>query len=99
MEEGPEHLPAPDWGIYAPVPFKELIHEHNPFPIFKSKRKWLWPLEVVLFFPIRCIWFSISYPTEVIYYFMEKRVKTNPFPPDMEEACRCDAHNKVWYPK
>ena len=99
MEDGPEKLPAPDWGIYAPLPFSELIHAHNPFPILKSKRKWVWPFEIFLFFPIRCVWFSISYPTEVIYYFVEKHVKTNPFPPDMEEACRCEEAVKVWYPK
>jgi hypothetical protein len=99
MEEGPEKLPAPDWGIYAPLEFKELVHAHNPLPVLKSKRKWLWPFEVILFFPVRCIWFSIAYPTEVIYYFVEKHVQTNPFPPEMEEACNRDESVKVWYPK
>jgi hypothetical protein len=99
MEEGPEKLPAPDWGIYAPLEFKELVQAHNPLPVLKSKRKWLWPFEVILFFPVRCIWFSIAYPTEVIYYFVEKHVQTNPFPPEMEEACNRDESVKVWYPK
>ena len=90
MEEGPEHLPAPNWDIYGPLEFNELPQAHTPFPILKSKREWLWPLEVTLFFPVRSVWFLISYPTEVLYYFLEKRVKTKPFPPDMEAACQCD---------
>jgi len=90
MEEGPERLPEPDWGMYAPLAFNELPQAHNPFPLLKSKHEWLWPIEIVLFFPIRCVWFLISYPTEVLYYFLEKHVKTKPFPPDMEAPCRCE---------
>jgi len=90
MEEGPKGLPEPNLGVWKPLDLKGLYLQNTPFPIFKSKAKWVWPFEVVLFFPLRFIWFSISYPTELIYYLVEKRVKTKPFPPDMEEACQCD---------
>jgi hypothetical protein len=99
MEKGPDELPEPDLGAWRPLDLKGLYLDNMPFPVFKSQNKCLWPLEITLLFPLRFIWFSISYPTELIYYFVEKHVKVNPFPPEMEEACRCDQAVKVWYPK
>jgi hypothetical protein len=99
MEQGPDDLPTPDLGAWRPLDFEGLYLDNKPFPIVKLKTKWLWPLDITLLFPLRVIWFSIAYPTEVIYYFVEKHVKTNPFPLEMEAACRCDETEKVWYPK
>lgn len=78
---------------------KGLYLDNTPFPIIKLKTKWLWPLDVTVLFPLRITWFLISYPTELIYYFVKRRVKINPFPPEMEESCRCEEAVKVWYPK
>jgi len=75
MEEVPEHIPAPNWDIYGPLEFHELPQAHTPFPILKSKHEWLWTLEVTLFFPIRFVWFLISYPTEVLYYLAVSMTK------------------------
>ena len=58
----------------------------------------MWPIDVFINLPIHLAWFPIAYPTEVIYYFVEKHIKTNAFPPDMEEACRCAEDIKVWHP-
>jgi len=90
MEEGPKGLPEPNLGVWKPLDLNGLYLQNTPFPIFKSKAKWVWPFEILFFFPLRFIWFSISYPTELIYYVVEKHVKTKPFPPDMEAPCRCE---------
>jgi hypothetical protein len=99
MEEGPEELPEPNLDIWKPLEFKELIKAHSPFPVLRNPNKWMWPVDILINLPIHLVWFPIAYPTEVIYYFVEKHVKTNLFPPEMEEACRCDQAVKVWYPK
>lgn len=99
MEDGPEDLPEPDLGAWTPLDLKGPYLDNTPFPILKLKTKWLWPLDVSLLFPLRLVWFCISYPTELIYYVVEKNIKVNPFPPEMEEACQCDETVKVWYPK
>ncbi len=99
MEQGPDDLPEPDLGAWRPLDLKGLYLDNSPLPLIKLKTKWLWPLDIGVLFPLRVIWFSISYPTELIYYFVEKHVKVNPFPPEMEAACTCDETVKVWYPK
>jgi hypothetical protein len=99
MEEGPDQLPEPDLRVHKALAFDELLPENNPFPILKSERKWVWPFEIGLFFPIRCIWFLITYPTEVLYYLLDKKVKMNPFPAEMDEPCQCENEKVIWHPK
>lgn len=90
MEEGPQAVPAPDLDIWRPAEKGELLKLHWSFPILRSKNELFWPFDIAVFFPIRIIWFLISYPTEVLYYHLAKRIKVDPFPPEMEEPCRCD---------
>ncbi|MBT0964242.1 DUF6708 domain-containing protein [Denitromonas iodatirespirans] len=90
MEEGPEAVPAPDLDIWRPAEKGELLKLHWPFPILRSKNELFWPFDIAVFFPIRVVWFLISYPTEVLYYHLAKRIKVDPFPPEMEEPCKCD---------
>jgi hypothetical protein len=99
MEEGPEHLPEPNLGAWRPLDLKGLYLDNTPSPVVRLKTKWLRPLDITVLFPLRIIWFLIPYPTELIYYFVERRVKVNPFPPKMEESCRREKTIKVWYPK
>ncbi|MEJ2694381.1 MAG: hypothetical protein P8166_15445 [Candidatus Thiodiazotropha sp.] len=99
MEEGPDQLPEPDLRVHKALSFDELLPENNPFPILRSERKWVWPFEIGLFFPLRCIWFLITYPTEVLYYLLDKKVKMNPFPAEMDEPCQCENEKVIWHPK
>jgi hypothetical protein len=101
MEEGAEHLPMPDSSHeFGDNALKELREQYKLFPLWKGEVSLLTKLfNVVIILPFAIVWVAISYPTEVIYYFLEKHVKTNPFPPEMEAACRCDEAVKVWYPK
>ncbi len=99
MEDGPDKLPDPDLGINKALAFDELLSENTPFPILKTDNKLMWPLHVALFFPIRCIWFLITYPTEVLYYLLDKKVKMNPFPAEMDEPCQCENEKVIWHPK
>lgn len=90
MEEGPQAVPAPDLDIWHPAEKGELHKLHWPFPILRSKNELFWPFDIAVFFPIRIIRLLISYPTEVLYYHLAKRIKVDPFPPEMEEPCRSD---------
>jgi hypothetical protein len=101
MEEGAEHLPMPDSSHeFGDNALKELREQYKLFPLWKGEVSLLTKLfNVVIILPFAIVWVAITYPTEVIYYFLEKHVKTNPFPPEMEAACRCDEAVKVWYPK
>ncbi len=99
MESGPKVLPQPDLDIWKPLEFKDLVKVHSPFPVFRNPNKLMWPVDLFINLPIHLVWFPIAYPTEVIYYFVEKYIKTNPFPPEMEAVCRCEEAVKVWDPK
>lgn len=89
MEDGPESVPAPDMDMWKPVEKKDLLKLHWPFPIINNPKWWIWPIEIALF-PVRVVSYFISLPTEFLYYHLEKRMKVDPFPPEMEEAGRCE---------
>jgi hypothetical protein len=99
MEEGPEQLQEPDIGVEKALAFDELLQAHNPFPIIRNDNKLMWPLHIALFFPTRCIWFLITYPTELLYYLLDKKVDMKPYPPEMDEPCRCEDEVVIWHPK
>ena len=91
MEEGPQSVPAPDLDMWNPVQKSELLKLHWPFPVLRSTSWWWWPLDLLLWFPLRVVWFLITYPTEVLYYHLAKRMAVNPFPEEMEAPCRNEA--------
>jgi hypothetical protein len=91
MEEGPQSVPAPDLDVWNPAQKSELLKLHWPFPVLRSTSWWWWPLDLLLWFPLRVIWFLITYPTEVLYYHLAKRMAVNPFPEEMEASCRNEA--------
>jgi hypothetical protein len=91
MEEGPQSVPAPDLDVWNPAQKSELLKLHWPFPVLRSTSWWWWPLDLLLWFPLRVIWFLITYPTEVLYYHLAKRMAVNPFPEEMEAPCRNEA--------
>ncbi len=95
MEDGPDNLPSPDLEIWHPVEREDLLKLHWPFPIIRNKNPWFWPIHIFIFFPLRIIWFLITYPTEVLYYHLTKRIKVDPFPPEMEEPCRCEGDHRT----
>jgi hypothetical protein len=99
MEEGPDGLALPELGIERALAFDELLTQSTPFPIIRSENKLMWPLHIGLFFPTRFVWFLITYPTEVLYYWLDKHVDMNPFPPEMDEPCRCEDEVVIWHPK
>jgi hypothetical protein len=99
MEEGPQDLPQPDLDIGRPLEFDELLKFHSPFPIIKNKEDPAWFIDIFINFPLYLVWFPIAYPTEIIYYFLDKHVKMKPFPPEMDEPCRCENEVVIWEPK
>jgi hypothetical protein len=101
MEEGPEKLPTPDqFHEFKDDAMKEIREMYNIFPIWNPGVSLMTKVfGILIILPITLIWSAISFPTEILYYHLEKRIKTNPFPPDMEEACHCKKSIKVWYPK
>jgi hypothetical protein len=101
MEEGLENLPTPDeTHEFKDDAMKELREMYKLFPLWEKDVSFLTKIVgLLIVLPISAIWSAISYPTEVLYYHLEKHVKTNPFPPEMEEACSCDKSAKVWYPR
>lgn len=88
MEEGPQSVPAPDLDVWNPAEKSELLKLHWPFPVLRSTFWWWWPLDLLLWFPLRVVWFLITYPTEVLYYHLAKRMAVSPFPEEMEVPCR-----------
>ncbi len=99
MEEGPEDLPEPDLRIYKPLAFKDLGTVHSPFPIIKNKEDPAWFIDIFINLPLQLLWFPIAYPTEIIYYFLDKHIKMKPIPPEMDEPCRCENEVVIWEPK
>jgi hypothetical protein len=99
MEDGPEQLPEPDFRIDKPLAFNELLKVHSPFPILKNKEDPSWLIDIFINLPLQLLWFPIAYPTEVIYYFLDKHVEMKPFPPEMDEPCRCKNEVVIWEPK
>jgi hypothetical protein len=101
MEEGPEHLPMPDTSHeFGDNPLQELRQQYRLFPLWKGEISLLSKIfNIVLIFPFSIVWVAITYPTEILYYYLQNHIKTNPFPPEMEEACRCNEAEKIWYPK
>jgi hypothetical protein len=91
MEEGPQSVPAPDLDVWNPAEKSELLKLHWPLPVLRSTSWWWWPLDLLLWFPLRVVWFLITYPTEVLYYHLAKRMAVNPFPEEMEAPCRNEA--------
>ncbi len=89
MEEGPDNLPSPVLPEQD-LAWNEIWPANNPFPIVRTKRTWVIPFEFVLFFPFRLTVSLITYPTDILYYFLAQHVKTKPFPPELEEPCRCE---------
>jgi len=91
MEEGPQSVPAPDLDVWNPVQKSELLKLHWPFPVLRSTSWCWWPFDLLLWFPLRVVWFLITYPTEVLYYHLAKRMAVNPFPEEMEVQCQDEA--------
>jgi hypothetical protein len=87
MEEGLQSVPAPDLDVWNPAEKSELLKLHWPLPVLRSTSWWWWPLDLLLWFPLRVVWFLITYPTEVLYYHLAKRMAVNPFPEEMEAPC------------
>jgi len=91
MEEGPEKLPAP-----------KLLKTEVDTNLSELRKQYLFPklwdegaslftkLLNIALLPFFLVWIAITYPTEVLYYFLDKHVKMKPFPPEMAEACPCD---------
>jgi len=90
MEEGPEGLPEPDLRAWKPLKINELLKAHSPFPILKNREDPAWFIDIFINLPLQLLWFPIAYPTEVLYFFLDKHVKMKPFPPEMAQACPCD---------
>jgi len=89
MEEGPDNLPSPVLPEQD-LEWDEILPVNNPLPIVRTKRPWVIPFEFGLFFPFRLTLFLITYPTDILYYFLAKHIKTKPFPPELERPCRCE---------
>jgi hypothetical protein len=79
--------------------FNELLKAHSPFPILKNKEDPSWLIDIFINLPLQLLWFPIAYPTEVIYYFLDKHVEMKPFPLEMDEPCRCENEVVIWEPK
>lgn len=88
MEEGPEILPKPKIQRRYDA-LAQMRRDLNPFPIRSNPHR-LWLTELLILFPVRVLWFSVTYPTEIIYRSIADRLKlVTPLLPEMEEAGRC----------
>ena len=85
MDEGPEHLPAPYLNNEKLTPAK-LCKEYGPSHWWDKDR----PLLSLAMLPVVMGWTIISLPTEIIFYYLTRNIRTDPFPPEMEEPCRCN---------
>jgi len=72
---------------------------HSPFPIIKNKEDPAWFIDIFINLPLALLWFPIAYPTEILYYYLDKHIKMKPFPPEMDEPCRCENEVVIWEPK
>jgi hypothetical protein len=100
MEDGLEHLPEPNVSHgFKQADLSELRKQYTLLPLWQPGASILTKSFNIALLPFYLTWDTITYPTEILYYFLEKHVKTNPFPPEMEEACQCTENVKVWYPK
>ncbi len=73
MEHGPDYLPDPN----PRTPYLSLEEiksgkKLNPFPIAGDDNLF-WQIMTTLFFPVRVIFFIITYPTDFIYYYFHKK--------------------------
>lgn len=92
MEEGPKKLPEPV--ILEPdLDLPGLLRDNNPLPVSRNDTKLVIVIALILL-PFRLAFFVINYPTDVVYYFLNKRIKRNPYPPELKEPCRCNKASK-----
>lgn len=87
MEEGPDRLPEREGTVHE-TDLKTFLSENNPFTLFESETISGKVLELALF-PLALVLAAVFYPTDYIYYKLAKRIKVNPFPPEIEEVCQC----------
>jgi hypothetical protein len=100
MEDGVEQLPTPNVSdAFKYADLSELRRQYKLFPLWYADASISTKFFNLVLLPFYLAWDAISYPTEILYYYLEKYVKTNPFPPEMDEPCRCEDEVVIWHPK
>ena len=91
MEEGPDSLPEPEFKkTDALADLVQIRDEYRLLPIWPENASGATKILNVLQLPFILLWDAVSYPTEIIFYYLTRNIRTDPFPPEMEEPCRCD---------
>ena len=92
MEDGPEGLPDPQYRPgEEPATPDQLRAQFRITRIWEPGASFLNKvINLLVIFPISMVWIAITYPTELIFYYLTRNIRTDPFPPEMEEPCRCD---------
>jgi hypothetical protein len=101
MEEGPQDLPLPEM-LKTDKPAANLGELHKlylNFRLWAQGASFFTKMLNILFLPLFIVWTMIAYPTEILYYYLDKHVIMKPFPPEMDEPCRCENEVVIWEPK
>lgn len=101
MENGPQDLPLPKM-LKTDKPAADIQEIHRlylNFHLWDEGASYFNKLLNVLFLPLFVAWTMITYPTEILYYYLDKYVDMKPFPPEMDEPCRCENEVVIWEPK
>jgi hypothetical protein len=88
MEDGAERLPTLDQSHeFKDDAMKEIWEMYKLFPLWEKNVSFLTKMLGILpMLPISAIGSAISYPTEILYYHLEKHIKTNLFPTRNESS-------------
>jgi hypothetical protein len=100
MEEGPENLPLPKLRkMEVAMNPSQLWRQYFHITLWKKDASLFNKLLNIAFMPIMAVWYAITFPTEVLYYFLDKHIDMKPFPSDMDEPCCCENEVVIWEPK
>jgi hypothetical protein len=100
MEEGPEKLPLPKLRkMEVAMSPSQLWRQYFHITLWKKDASLFNKLLNIAFMPIIAVWYAITFPTEVLYSFLDKHIDMKPFPSDMDEPCRYENEVVIWEPK
>ena len=91
MDEGPEHLPPVHRNRFeADLKLAEIVKEFRLPKLWRRDHSFTTNVLNLFTLPVVILWDLITCPTEIIFYYLTRNIRTDPFPPEMEAPCRCD---------
>lgn len=92
MEEGPKKLPKTDVDERdsdVRNDMRGILRDYHPFSLFKSDT-FMQKARGLLLFLLALPLFALFIPTDFFYFRLFKRIKVNPFPPELADPCLCN---------